>query len=95
VGSPLEDGMSAGMAYCGQFDLEFDTEAVTEQLSALDQVLRSWTAERTDRFVHLVAHNFAVAAAARIAYDEAPLTEDELRSYLDTAAGFFNSWSHR
>jgi uncharacterized protein YceH (UPF0502 family) len=95
VGSPLEDGMSAGMAYCGQFELEFDTEALTEQAGTLHQVLSSWTGDQTDRFVHLLAHNFAVAAAARIAYEEPPLTEDELRSYLDTAAGFFNSWSHR
>lgn len=95
MGSPSEDGMWAGIEYAEGLGLQVNREKVTEQLTALDQVLSSWTGDRTDRFVHLLAHNFAVAAAARIAYQESALSEYELRSYLDTAVNFFNSWRHR
>jgi hypothetical protein len=95
--STLRRGLEAGMARgCDAFSTFV---ASGEHLSALENnlriILRSWPTGAHPRFVRLFAELYAIAAVARAANNEVPLSEDDLRSFLGHAFVFFNSFKHR
>lgn len=95
----LKDGIAAGLArgreafpaFAGQL-----THAFEESLGdSLWKVLMQWPVEAHPRFVFLFAELSAIAAVARAVNQEAPLSEDDLRSFLGHSFAFFNSFKHR
>jgi hypothetical protein len=63
-------------------------------LNLMAEVLGPWPAELHPRFVRLFAENVTVAVAARAAYQEGPLTADEVIAFLAVDSWFKNSWNH-
>jgi hypothetical protein len=61
---------------------------IYEAVSALQD------ARSPDRATELFVESVAIASAARLQYHEPPLSSEELRAYLVSARGFFNSFWH-
>jgi hypothetical protein len=63
--------------------------------SLLTEVLGRYPEECQDRFVLLFAELATIAAVARVANQEPPLTRDDLTAFLANSIYFFNSFTHR
>ena len=50
--------------------------------------------EASERFSELFGELVAIAAVARYVYDDPPLTESDIDSYLQASFEFHNSWRH-
>lgn len=100
--NPAEAGFSAGVervryhfeGFEDRFEVSF--EVPDDFRNQVYGVLESWPErELSDGFVTLFAESAAVAHIVRIAYNDTPLNEDELRAFLGHSASFFNSFKHR
>jgi hypothetical protein len=98
-------GMEAGVARAARNDLsplvegELGPEMPLEVQSVLDSSVREARTllereEVSGRFAELFAEMVTVAVIARSAYDDEPLTESDIESYLHQSASIFNSFTH-
>jgi hypothetical protein len=98
-GGSFDDAISRGIA-AGQRRLSArgvepaDGLTIVQIARQTDRVLSEWPADIPDRGVELLAEILIVGAASRVAYDEAPLTDDDARDFLPSLARTVNSWFH-
>jgi hypothetical protein len=74
---------------------EAEPRRIRELTPGLIRVLEGWPAEAHPRFVTLFAELWAIAEAARVAYGEPGLRDEEIRDFLGHCFAYFNSFKHR
>lgn len=101
LGNPLDQGIHAGVERAARYELAAPSSVTDEAVGYFRQIVeddraRSFLDQReiSDQFVELFSELVAVAAIARYANDEAPLSDGEVREYLRHTAWFENSFSH-
>lgn len=95
LGSDIDEGISAGMRRA-QAVIDPSIESPGDALrSEILNLFQDWPSDLSSRFVVLYSEMATVAALARIHYADVPLTDQDLRSFLDHSEHFFNSFKHK
>jgi hypothetical protein len=101
LGDSLERGIRAGVERAAGCELSAPSGIIDETVGYLRQIVDEDRArnlleqrEISVQFVELFAELVVVAAIARYANDDSPLSDEQVREYLRHTASFENSFSH-
>lgn len=95
----ISEGMAQGLELATKhltyrvesLDYESDFDDVAESLQT---VIAGHDEVPSPRFVRLVAQLVAVALVTRLAFDEPPLTEEEIAQHVCHALAFLGRWAN-
>jgi hypothetical protein len=93
--SDIDEGILAGTRRAHAVinpSLESPGDALRSQILEL---FENWQSDLSSRFVALYSEMVTIATFARIHYQDLPLTDEDLRSFLEHSERFLNSFKHK
>jgi hypothetical protein len=91
---PVQAGIRAAADRMARHGLDMPLAEISSPVTAAANLLRERPQPLPDRAVEFWVETVAVAASARVLYREAPMREEEMRSFLDSWTRLINSWGH-
>jgi hypothetical protein len=91
---PVEAGVQAAAERLARYGVEMPVGEISDSIAAATDLLRQQPEPVADRAVEFWVETVAVAASARVLYNESPLEYEELRSFLDFWTRIINSYRH-
>ncbi|RPF41828.1 hypothetical protein EDD96_5653 [Streptomyces sp. Ag109_G2-6] len=92
--SPVERGLYWGTVVLGQQGIQMDSAKLRDSVESAAAVVRDREELRADRATELFITNVTIAAGARVAFGEEPLTSEEISQSVDFFDWFLNSYWH-
>ena len=93
-GADINDGLGLAFQRTRSRFGDVGLDRVRDSMGPLIGALEAWPAEADGRFVRLFVELWAVAAIARLANAEAPLSQLHIRDFLGHCWVYFNSFKH-